>query len=400
MFPLVILALAGQSAVPQSSPLKVEYKTTDPAIRKAEWGGFLKSLAKETEAAVMIDVQPNKPIPLLGDLDSYNKLSYFADVQFSDLKEFDGLYLISRKASTISEESWRRSRLLNWLNGISNEDLADLITGNFTSERIPPQTLRDIMPLIALTDDSWHMYGPAPYSVSASLSFAIDYKDKNGMSRRFSLSNRVASALRASAPRFQTNDYDNEQIPAGEIRRPEPGELDFGDGELLTLSELALKVRKKTGVSFVYDLRLKESLIFISGSFDVKTFAKAFEVLTTAPNGGKKEKAVDERQIVDLLLKETFARLAETPSGLPNEISAEDVLQKKEISGAELMRLFPELIEEFGAGGVVAATSARFVPGITLYFQPGRSRATEPVTTPDGRKIRTGVIANVVVNLD
>lgn len=68
--------------------------------------------------------------------------------------------------------------------------------------------------------------------------------------------------------------------------QPSPsGELDFAEGEMLTLGEIVEKARTTFKIGYLLDRRLASSLVFIMGSFDRETFEHVMRKLQPVARG-------------------------------------------------------------------------------------------------------------------
>lgn len=82
--------------------------------------------------------------------------------------------------------------------------------------------------------------------------------------------------------------------------QPSPvGELDFSEGEMLTLGEIVEKARTTFKIGYLLDRRLASSLVFIMGAFDQETFEHVMRDFSRSP--GVVPLVMDDRSAKDAL---------------------------------------------------------------------------------------------------
>jgi hypothetical protein len=166
------------------------------------------------------------------------------------------------------------------------------------------------------------------------------------------------------------------------------GDLDFGEGKVMTLLDLNQAARKAFGAEYYIDGRLAQTPLFVRGRMDQATFEKVYLKVgaATPPVRKPDREKVRREQLIELLRENP--ELLKGWSG-PGDLKAEDALNARTLTASDLIAADPSLAMRFDAYGIPRDAIVEMEPGLLFIFDPGGFRdVMPPQTTPDGKSYR------------
>jgi hypothetical protein len=166
-----------------------------------------------------------------------------------------------------------------WATSLGPAEQQRLIRGEMKLSETDPKTQDHLLGLMAWEPDNSFAVldqgGDA--GVRLALEAAVEFTDpKTGARVRQTIGGQsfpVKAALKTAVAKPLVT-------PVG---RPQPGALDFGEGEVLTLRELAERGQDAFAVRYLVDRRVAKNHYFVNGRMDRQAFEAALERVTAVP---------------------------------------------------------------------------------------------------------------------
>lgn len=298
----------GKETPPDTERLKREALEQHEAERKTAWRDALRVLGKTEKIAIVFDVRTDVAPPF-GVTSPIGRegLALIADAYARQYQEIQGVQVFKRNLTAAGRPMTFNpaASLANFLAGMP-QDLVLRMTGDGLPLSLVPAEKRWYLSLL-LGEYPAMNAGPAAkdYSntfIQLKAEPGFDYEDPTEKGKfitnrpvqqreiREDLSaDEVERILAGSAPLQMGTPY--QQSPVGD--------LDFSEGELMTLGELVEKARTKFEVGYLLDRRLASSLVFIMGSFDRETFEHVIRDFSRSP--GLVPLVLDDRNAKDAM---------------------------------------------------------------------------------------------------
>lgn len=277
---------------PDTEQLKREALEKHEAERKVAWRDALRELGKIEKTAIVFDVRTDvaPPVGLTSPI-GREGLTLIADVYARQYQEIRGVQVFKRNltASGRPMTSNPAASLANFVAGMP-KDLVQRMTGDGLPLSLVPAEKRWYLSLLLGEYPAMNAGTTAQdYSntyIQLKAAPAYDHEDpsqpgkvyKNrsihSRSRQEDLSSEEAQRILAGSSGLgQAPPY--QPLPSGE--------LDFAEGEMLTLGEIVEKARTTFKIGYLLDRRLASSLVFIMGSFDRETFEHVMRDFSRSP---------------------------------------------------------------------------------------------------------------------
>lgn len=145
------------------------------------------------------------------------------------------------------------------------------------------------------------------------------------------------------------------EAPTGRpLATPRAGPLDLSEGLVLTLRVLVEKAEAAFGVPYLLDSRLSKDYVFVRGRFDRADFRAALNAYTAVSPVREHEEGKESPETVDALLKDVLRSLLDidgTTHKVSDNVSADDWLNRRSLSVAQLAKDKPELLEALRGWG-------------------------------------------------
>ncbi|MEW5884012.1 MAG: hypothetical protein AB1725_07300 [Armatimonadota bacterium] len=166
------------------------------------------------------------------------------------------------------------------------------------------------------------------------------------------------------------------------------GELDLGEGKVMTLLAFNQEAEKAFGAQYYIDGRLAQTPLFVRGRLDQATFEKVYlKVGAATPPVRKPDREKVRRDQLSELLRQ-HPELLEGWEG-PGSIKAEDALNGRTLVASDLVAADPSLAMRLDAYGIPRDAIVEMEPGLLFIFDPGGSRdVMPPQVTPEGKSYR------------
>ncbi|MEX2244414.1 MAG: hypothetical protein WD716_11280 [Fimbriimonadaceae bacterium] len=265
---VAVIALVGQHAGSQTSLEQ----------RDADWQNYLRDLSATEGTRVVFDCTPftppsssREPIGLLG-------LDILAERTNRRRVDVEGIQVFVRKQPTgAKDSSYSVLELMRVFAGLEPAMLANLCTdGILLSDLSDDQARTVLLALPIEPEDCLRAARSQRLRIALDLSAEYEFQDPatGKMHTGLLLGDRFGKWM-LDARKEAGSPSSSEQSRVFSARAPKPpsdGELDFGDGTILTMSEILERASKAFAVSYFIDSRLDRSKYFFSGNFTRERF--------------------------------------------------------------------------------------------------------------------------------
>jgi hypothetical protein len=293
---------------PNTEQLKREALEKHEAERKTAWRDALRELGKTEKTAIVFDVRTDVVPPLgLSSPIGREGLALIADAYARQYQEIRGVQVFKRNLTAAGRPMTFNpaASLANFLAGMP-QDLVHRMTEDGLPLSQVPHEKRWYLSLLRGEYPAMNAGTAAKdYSNTFIQLKAVpgyDYEDPNEKGKF--ITNRP---VRPREVRDELSTDEAEKILAGShplengapYQPPPTGDLDFSEGEIMTLGEIVDKARATFEIGYLLDRRLASSLVFIMGSFDRETFEHVIRDFSRSP--GLVPLLLDDRSAKDAM---------------------------------------------------------------------------------------------------
>lgn len=277
---------------PDTEQLKREALEKHDAERKTAWRDALRELGKAEKTAIVFDVRTHVAPPLrVTSAIGREGLTLIADAYARQYQEIQGVQVFKRNltASGRPMTSNPAASLANFVAGMP-QDLVQRMTGDGLPLSLVPAEKRWYLSLLLGEYPAMNAGTAAKDYLNTFIQLkaapAYDHEDPSQPGKM--VKNRTH---RPRVIQEELSDDDAQRILTGASGlgqaapyQPSPsGELDFAEGEMLTLGEIVEKARTTFKIGYLLDRRLASSLVFMMGSFDRETFEHVMRDFSRSP---------------------------------------------------------------------------------------------------------------------
>lgn len=369
----------------QSGPLGAGLQTREQS--SAKWETSLKQAVRDTDAVIFFDVNLQSQPPSVGTLKGEQAMQALAWDTSRRWVQAKGIQVFTRTLGKNDVRSISRAaHATAWLQSLSKSDLQQLEAGTFSLSGADNRW-QDVLRYLASANPGM---GTAMaengdrLGIRVQLAPSFEYiNPKTGKKARSSLpllptspSVPIAAGLAAG------------KQPSRALAKPSEGPLDFGDGSILTLQEIATKAKAQLGVDYTFDRRLAESSFFVSGKLDAEAFEEAMAVLTTTTPWAAQDARRDQtsRGVRDLLSGPLSALQDVAFEGLRGD----EFVRGQEVSLSELFDRSPRWESLLGNLGLGRNDKITLVPSLWLILGTEGSRPLPGATSGNGQPVSVG----------
>ena len=380
----ILLLVASVCTIAQESAIAQERDYRE------EWQEFLTTVAELEDASLFIDVDPRRkpPHPRFEEPRGMETIERLATLMNRSFEEVEGTYVLYR---WIGPEDLRarsdHALALSWLQGLSDVERKALLSSSGLSfDQVLGQGRTVLTHVIRKLSGGIgdRMLADHPSEVRIAVGFTpfILFNDpETGRPVRLSILQRYP---RLDPLPEHTSVSDNERSAIEPISRPRDGQLDFGDGEVLTLAELFKKGLEEWNLRFWYDGRLADTVYFVSGRFDKKRFMDCIELATRTveTKEGRDEFQALSDSVVNDLIRAFFDDPSANAEG--TQLSVGDFSSGRMATLSEILgpNADPSVLSAIERYGLSMDQRFELMPGLVLAFKaPGMSRIED---APDG----------------
>lgn len=224
--------------------------------------------------------QTIEPVPINLVKDPVFALDVLQSVSARYRQDIDGVVVLTRSSESGRAAPSITERQLDWLSSLSDLQLAHLAKGTFAFEDLDGSDRAKLLGVVPLTATQLgQILSSPPSQVRLALNLWVEgeYTDPRSGKKHTSF------AWTAEAPGLSQIGQPKGETPAAQSKAlPAPrgdGSLKLGKGQVLKLSEIVGMATRAFGQVYVFDRRLKDSPVFISGSFTQERFEKCLATI-------------------------------------------------------------------------------------------------------------------------
>ncbi len=393
------LFMAATAALVSFQSTSSELDQKDPNVKR--WLEPLTALAAREHCSMFMDVDIESAPPRLPSLQvGVAGLRLIAGQMSRQLHDVKGIQVFVRDSDPTRLVLQRRLAILAWLRNLSPSDIDALANGRYTSAALDPKTREDVVGALAYDPETAGIYLERAEDIGMKLTAGVGVVFTNPVTgKRTSISLELPQ--KGTAVQQTGNSFGSASIAGsnGSITVPArtrqdmrslaaaplspKGPLSFGAGRLLTLREIADEGHRVFQKLYVLDGRIAKSTYFVTGTYSEEAFNAALRDVTTIdPVAPLKANATDtQAQIRDLLSSTLKALLGAMPAGL----TAEDLLNGRNMDAGELRSAFPEYGSYFDMKGLSSGVQVSLVPTLILSGNCGSAwQMGSPYRNADG----------------
>lgn len=315
-----ILALAGQQTQPQSdgkSPKPDAVAVANDEMRK-EWTEALNRFCEIEGVSMVFDVNLRLGFPgqYQGKhgIEGAKRLALFTNRKY---KEIEGVQFFMRDIANLDANHSRPIfYLADFLRGLPADAVSRLVDGGLPLSMIPAEKQSFIRYLCASNPSMRTGLAMSDWEHTViKLGTSVNLVQSDAKGNKTSI-----PVLPKEVPPPITDEQVSKtlagtnQVPKIDPFGPKSeGPLEFEPGRIITLDKLVKASQEKFGESYVYDMRLAESELFVRGSFSSRTLSLLLKSLTTTtPIRSFTPEDKDPKQALRDLLSGPLASLATT----------------------------------------------------------------------------------------
>jgi hypothetical protein len=354
-------------------------------MRLKRWGEFLTAVAVKENVCIVAPIAtsnwPPSPFKHAYGTDLLPMLHLVMEARTS---VEDGTFVIQKTltppmSNALSANGW----IGKWLATASDKEIAEA-TGpvGLSLASMDVASRLETLSSIGLTQDVVEGFVLGGDESKLNVRFTVDVrgKDATGRELRYRIDPRPRSI---PSPEDLSPKSGFSRLPADKLNG-RSGELDFGNGQVVTVSALKASAKTTFGRDFESDQRLDGSYLFLAGRFNFDELLSAVRYALDVPRA----QAYDE---MEAMSKEEITRLAlERLSGLLESfknatgVDPRWAMERRTMSAAALAEIDAGFKAYLDSRGINPSTlSVSLVP--TILFQASAPGTTLGVSTEEGR---------------
>lgn len=418
------LAVQAQSSVTphaaQSSTMMQNGRNKETERKLRIWTWSLSQIAAREKANLFVDVSLDSTPPYAG----YDKpcgvaaMKALARAVKRTWKQIDGIQTFSRMGVWSQKEEIAAA--LSWVNSLTPEHFSELMGGTITLDQLD-ESQQDLMQSLNgwEPDMNFALLGKSQtQQIRLTLSPKVQYRDpQTGELKTISLPCRPERALSGKAAKPSE--------PTHALGSPEVGELDFGKGVTLSLTNIVDKAQKAYSVRYIVDERVANTWYFVSGRYSRKGFEQALANVSMVPpvrlmqtarsdrHGdlaalrerlkGEGKQKLDVTRLRDNIQKRGSddIDLLNQKYGKKEEMESEDFLQGKTVRCSDLCQGKPGLTAYFENNGLKPDTLLTLSADFVLAIQSeGKHLMSNGYSEVDGQPVPTYALNETLIGLE
>lgn len=344
-----------------------DQESRQPTRTKIPIEDRLRQLVEVEDATTFIDVGAMSYVPEWPSRLGVEGMKLLAAELRRDWKQVDGIQVFLRPRGPETLTGYRSFKAAGiFLESLSGSQIKSLLSGELLASDLP----KDIVSQLLLETTGitlgakFRLLEDQPnVRLGMVADSELTVKDRDGRI--------VKTVIQRPNPPRKFGKPELKPVEVVPLDAPVGGDLDFGEGRLLTLVELLVKAKETFGADYYYDQRLAETQFFLSGTFGKEQFDRVLAMHTDIPPVQPMSEQYDRvvTQLWDALESRFLDGLAES-QGVE---SAESQFQGRTISMKEVASDFPEAYARFKAQGLSDSDQVTVRLRFRIFADPGTS---------------------------
>lgn len=350
-----------------------------PSDYSSEWEQALQAASRLEDAAFVFDVDTTRLPPDVPQHATGEFLCHIlSEAHRREWTNINGVQLFTRYSpSTMGGFYAHKVEALSWLNSLSGDEWREMIEGTFTSGTIPDEQRDAILATFRGGQGFQSALAGNPLSSTVEAVFipVMTVQLRDGRTVKQALWVLGEGRPARPSPAKSTTEAFFRPLP----HRSE-GDLDFGEGKLLTLREVLDEARRVFSSFYTYDGRLAGTTYFFSGKFDKETFDRCITRLTDLKPSQGQRRSESERfsalvqaamqeikhVLLDADLNPDSSWVSEVPEDERAKWSFDKVSQGFYINLDALQAISPRTASVFESFGIAPGDQVRVSLGVRL----------------------------------
>ncbi len=353
----------------------------------------LRSAFKGFVVNVVADVKTSEALPRIQFINSEQARVWsesqfallFGNMAHREVAETEDSVVLKRSADSIAAGD--DLAIVHWLSLLQDSEVLKLCGSGAAYLDLSNSTQQMLARNVHMTGLQQAMAGGQFVSTSMRIQLFVNAQDSHGNPVEIPVDITARSSDREAQARAKTERNFKPPVPPKLTAKIPIGNLDFAEGQLLSLATIVDRASKVFHKIYLFDGRLGESMYYMQGHFSESSFLKSIAKVTEPiaiqePDGRSAQR---RKSMMNVLLHKVINLI--DPSLAPKGLRYDEVLRGDKFSASDLMSADPGLRAGFQRNGIDPNAQFSLSAQLRIDLYANSSDATAPGQNPLGNDI-------------